>query len=303
MSIVLKDISFRNYCGFKDLYLNFLDGSQHKPLSLFFAPNGSGKSSILNAIRLLSFPWQFEGRDADLLFRKMTFHPDYNPSYVGFTTIKGMQARATFIVDGEEKRVAIENTDEHVGVTVCELERRGSYMPYSLFVDADNPMETNHFQINSVAKDLFLELAEAIYNLKCEIPTGDLYEVEEFDRQTDEHVVFHTDFIIHKPNGTKVHFKNMSAGEKKIATLLSALCSPLNRDRYDVFLVDNLELHVYFLRHAVMIDKLIRHFGDKQIIATTHSGTIINHVKHAYGEKYLYDLEKIQNATKRDIRM
>jgi len=277
MGAFLKDITFKNYCGFKDLYLNFLEDSHHNPLSLLFAPNGSGKSTVLNAIRILSFPWQFDGREVDLLFRKMTFHPDYNPTYAGFRVIKGMQASATFIVDGEEKKVAIENSDEYIGVTVCELERRAGYSPYALFADVDNPMETNRFQINAVVKDLF--------------PTG-LADVEEFDAQTNERVVFHTDFIIHKPNGTKVHFKNMSAGEKKIATLLSTLCSPLNRDNYDIFLIDNFSQHVYWERHQTMVDKLLQYFSDKQFIITDHSGILIQYIQERY-PKCAYDLEEI----------
>jgi len=249
-------------------------------------------SSILNAIRLLSFPWQFQGRDVDLLFRKLTFHPDYNPIYAGFTNATDMRVSSTFLVEGEEKKVVIENSSAHVGVVTCELERRASYPSYSFFADADNPMNTARFQINSSCRDIFLDLAETIYNLRCEIPTGDLYDVEDFDRQTNEYVVFHTDFIIHKPNGTKVHFKNMSAGEKKIATMLAMLCSPLNRDNYDIFLIDNFSQHVYFKRHAIMLDKLLQCFPHKQFIATDHSGLLIEYVQQNYPQ-FAYDLENL----------
>lgn len=86
---------------------------------------------------------------------------------------------------------------------------------------------------------------------------------------------------------TKVHFARMSAGEKKLATLLRMLCNPDNTANRDIILIDNIECHVYHKRHAIMIDKLREFFPNKQIIATTHSGTMINHVN----KSFRYDLE------------
>jgi len=296
MQTFLKSLKLHNYCGIQDLSIDFIKDDQPRPLSLFYAPNGYGKSTILNAIRSLSFPWALMGREVDLLLRKLTFHPDYNPTYMAFVESKGMMAKAVFLIDGEEKVVHLENTDDYVGVVQCDLQRRDNYQPYAFFVDADNPMNAARFQLNPVYKDEFIDIAEAVYSFKCEIPSGDMYEVEEFDRETGEHVIFHTDLIIHKDNGTKVHFKSMSAGERKIAVMLSMLFSPLNYSNYNVFLIDNLELHLYWKRHAILIDKLMKFFHDKQIIATTHSGTMIDHVANQYGQKYLFDLEEMLSA-------
>jgi predicted ATP-binding protein involved in virulence len=62
----------------------------------------------------------------------------------------------------------------------------------------------------------------------------------------------------------------------------------------DIILVDNIEMHVYFERHARMIDKLIESFPDKQFIVTSHSGVMIEHVKKTYGERCLFNVPKIK---------
>ena len=292
MKAFLKSLSLRNYCGFKSLDLDFSDNDEIKNLSLFFAPNGTGKTTVLNAVRMLSFPWQFMGRDNDLALRKMTYHPDYDPSLAGFVENKGMRAEAIFIVDDNEKKVVIENTEGKAGVVLCELEKSDTFPTYSFFIDADNPMQTAKFQLNSKYADKFLELAASIYDFPCELPQSNIYEVDEKDKETGEKMVFYVDFVLKKPNGTRVHFKTMSAGERKIATLLQMLCSPNNLSNYNIFLIDNYSMHVYFRRHGMMIDKLLEHFYDKQILATTHSGTMIDHVAAKYGDQYLYDLEE-----------
>jgi len=106
-------------------------------------------------------------------------------------------------------------------------------------------------------------------------------------------VEIYTDFVIHKRD-VKVHFKRMSAGEKKIATLLAYLCDPIYMENIDIICVDNLDLHVYFERHASMVDKLIEYFPNKQFIVTTHSETMINHVREVMGEDHLFNVSKIK---------
>jgi len=291
----IKQLYLRNYCGYKEVTFDFRDAGDVKRFCLFFGPNGIGKTSILQAINQVGNPKQYLGRKNDLVFNKLTYHPDYNPTYAGcIERVHDMYVEAIFQTFQGDKKVVLENAGKkRMGVTLCELDLSG-FANFAFWVDADNPMNTQRFQINTKHVDKFLDLAEAIYGYRCEIPRGPLSEVEEYDPQTKEYVTFCTNFIIYKKycgEMTKVHFKRMSAGERKIATLLQMLCNPLYYDRFDIFLIDNLSMHVYFLRHAKMVDKFMEHFADKQIIATDHSGVLIDYVRNAYGLKYLYEIE------------
>jgi len=66
------------------------------------------------------------------------------------------------------------------------------------------------------------------------------------------------------------------------------MCNSIVYDNYDIFLIDNIELHIYFRRHMLLIEKIKEHFSNKQIIATTHSGIIVNNLE----KKYLFDVKK-----------
>ena len=109
----------------------------------------------------------------------------------------------------------------------------------------------------------------------------------------NDSLAFYQDFIIEKGN-VNVHYKAMSAGEKKIATLLRNLCDPETIDKSDIVLVDNIEMHVYFKRHKKMLDKILEMFPQKQFIVTTHSGVMIDHVREKFGDGCLYDIPIIK---------
>ena len=63
-----------------------------------------------------------------------------------------------------------------------------------------------------------------------------------------------------------------------------------------ILLMDNLVMHVYYDRHATMVDCLKRVFSEQQIFSTTHSGTLISRqlAKENDWENELWiDLEKV----------
>jgi predicted ATPase len=143
--------------------------------------------------------------------------------------------------------------------------------------DADNPSNLVKFQIEESASDTFLDIAQSIYGYECYLEK----EVEEYDSQAKKNVSYFTDFVIVKEDDGEdyepvhVHYRTMSAGERKIATMLRQMCSPLHKDVNDIYLIDNLELHAHMLRHTVMVDKVKEYFSDKQIIATSHSPILV----------------------------
>ena len=116
-----------------------------------------------------------------------------------------------------------------------------------------------------------------------------------------EGLFFYTDFILEKPWGTNVHYKCMPDGERKIATLIRNLCNPEYMEEYDLIIVDNIEMHVYWKRHKILIDKLLNTFPEKQFIVTTHSGVL----PKTLPTENLYDIEeyKMEEAKKLGMKI
>jgi len=300
--IKLKKVIMKNFCGFKDAVFDFTDkNGKPNDFSLLFGPNGTGKSTLLNAIQILSSPKEHIGRDLSIVFRKLIYNQDYDPSYQELKVAEGivqdldMYLEGIFETDDGEKRIVFEATSDknkRSGIVLNELllnPRAKNNNKNAYYIDADNPMNMNKFIIpKDKHVEKFLDIAEAVYGFKCylALPASDEYDEESY--------VFYDDFVIEKPRGNdlvKVHFKRMSAGEKKIATLLRHLCNPDYIDNLDIIIVDNLELHIYFKRHKKMIDKLLEHFPNKQFICSSHSETMIGHIREIRGERNLYDIE------------
>lgn len=323
----IKSLYLKNYAGFKgECNFDFArpDGT-FKPINVFFGPNGCGKSTGLNAIGVLCRAKGYIKRDpteTNLLLRKMQFHPDYDPSYVSFTKYEGeLEIKGTFW-DGEKDYI-VHVQDDNV-VQNDFIDKLGDNCA---FIDADHPMNMNKFQVPAQRVELFLELCRAIYGYPCfvekmvasngvegnnkavknvlsayannidkireeKVDTGllarDVYQCITSHVKEDANA-FYQDLIIQKGD-VRVHHKSMSAGEKKIATLLKNLCDPTVMDRSDIVMVDNIEMHVYFKRHVKMLDKILSCFPDKQFIVTTHSGIMIDHVAKAYGQDCLFDI-------------
>lgn len=297
MAVKIKKIQLQNFCGYRDTTYDFTDGSGNiKPLSVFYGKNGFGKTTLLHAINFLGIAKRFTGMDSSMLFRKYTFHEDYDPTYANFQkSEKEMVISGVFDVDGIEKEVIINSKE---GVVKNEL----PYSPvgWTYFTDSDSPLNLNKFQLNKNQKEKFLDLARTVYDLECELQ--DIYddsgnpvfnellkgiEDSSLNKEGEDVQYFYTDFIIKKFE-TSVHYKSFSGGEKKLSTLLRFLCDADFMDFIDIILIDSIEKEIYFTRHMPLINKLLEIFSNKQFIITTHSSKIIEEVD----EKYLYDVTK-----------
>ena len=301
--IKLKKLSLSNFCGYKDFNIDLLDkDNQVKKWTILFGPNGTGKSNFLEAVRILTNPSLLRGRrDTLLFFRKMTYSPNYLPGYEGFdTSLTKMRIEALFDTPEGNKRVIMQNelTVEEVNGKEKVVQTKDSGLildemkntsPNSIYIDADNPMNMQKFQLNSKYKEEFLDFAKEVYGLECQIPDDHLQMKTTREYAGEEgYIDFCTDFIIVKKNGTKVHFRSMSAGERKIATMLRSLFNQVYKnDRYGIILIDNVEMHIYYKRHMKLMYKLGEYFGDRQLIVTTHSPVIID----SMDKNYLVDLE------------
>jgi AAA15 family ATPase/GTPase len=274
-----KFVHLVNYCGYEDCTFSFVgEDGEIMPLAMFYGPNGIGKTTCMRAIQLAANPSMFRGRErnSEMLLRKSIYDVDYLPGVDAVkkdTDKKEMRIEVLFETDDGEKAVVIDNK----GLLVNELPKTNLKDGYSYFGDADHPMATNRFMLNRDNRDVFLDFCEEVYGYKCDL--GSPVSQQGLD--------VYTDFIIHKGD-VRVHFKSMSAGEKKIATLVSDILQPTNTEGRDIIMVDNVEMHVYFKRHVRMIEKLYEHFHHKQMLVTTHSPVIIDYID----EEFHFDLEK-----------
>ena len=121
------------------------------------------------------------------------------------------------------------------------------------------------------------------YKADCVVPAG----VTKHDRG------YCTDFVITKKDH-KIHYRRMSAGERKICKSFSQLLNLMHDLNHPetgepkmegwprLLLVDNIVMHVYYDRHVEMIECLKDAFPRQQIFSTTHSGILIE--RHLNGE-------------------
>lgn len=289
----IKTLQLQNYAGYRNASFNFAneDGTI-RPIGIFFGPNGCGKSSVLHAMRLIGNIGNLKNRENDLIFRKMTFHPDYDPSLPHFAKHKNiMSIKASFLDEMGEKNIEIRSDHFPDGIVHCQIPERN----ICVFVDADHAINRQKFQLPADGSDLFLDMARTVFGYDVYLGIeSSTYESEGSDGNGDGlQVDFYQDVIIDKGDA-KVHFKSMSDGERKIATLLRQLCDPTIIHQSDIILIDNIEMHVYFERHTRMIDKLLESFPDKQFIVTSHSGIMINHVRDKYGKECLFNVPEIK---------
>lgn len=304
--LFLKQLRLKNYCTYKDVTLNFCkeDGTPYKFVS-FFGPNGIGKSNLLSAIGMLSM-MNTTGRSDDRVRNSLVQfirNQDYNPMYERLLSKEksnksDMLIEGVYEYNGNEYMVQltengyvrndfapIPGQDDDLEEAMKKLQSGpwgNQHLQYrqriAHFVSADNDLSLNKFQLHrSQMKSFELIMSEITrFPVECMEPAG----------MTPQEQEFCTDFTLHKKDH-KVHFKRMSAGEKKICKSFSILLNMMHALAHPsgcetpmegwprILLIDNVEMHVYYDRHITLINSLKRIFEKQQIFATTHSGTLI----------------------------
>lgn len=301
--IKLKKIKLKNYCGYKDFELDLTEDGSVKTWAMFYGPNGSFKSTFLWAVDLLASPSRFLMKKNILTFRRLKYHKDYaTGSEALYSESNELRMEAIFDINGKEKKVVLEDNIKGViyagrqvdkekgeisGIRINELDNKEQGI---IFIDADSRNMMNKFQIISNLEEPFCDFASAVYGFKCYCPKE--------SKVIDHGITYLLDFVIEKPdknnsnNITKVHYKRFSDGEKKIATLISSLFkrgykSSPDRENKSIICVDNVAMHIYYLRHINLIKKMEEYFPEKQFIVTTHSPVLINKME----KKYLINME------------
>jgi hypothetical protein len=236
-----------------------------------------------------------------LPFRKYVYSEDYDPTYhdvrleaessLGIERLENnMELEGVFYDDERYKTILLDGR----GLVRTELETISK--GYCENVQADKLITMNKFQIPMSEGEMFLDMAEAVYGYKCEL--GETVEEKIINDYGNEEIFeVHTDLVLIKEDGTRNHFKRLSDGEKKIATVLQKLCDSEMREK-DIVLVDNIEMHIYAKRHGVLIDKILEHSASRQFFLTTHSVKMIQHICKKHGEESLIDLDVVKGREK-----
>ena len=231
----------------------------------------------------------------------MSMLPTDDPEYLKnmMENIEEMRITAVWDTSDGDKETIIRTG----GIEKDEMYDQAS-TSFHYFINADSPSNMTKFQLETEKADLFVDLAETIYGYKCELIKQVRNLPERSTRasiSSQDYMYYYTDFILRKPWGTNVHYKSMSDGEKKIATLIRNLCDPTYMQEFYLIIVDNIEMHVYWKRHQILIDKLLNTFPDKQFILTTHSGVLPSSLP----KENLYDIEeyKIEEAKRLGMKI
>lgn len=271
----IRELVLKDFRGYEDLRLEFGD------FTCLVGPNGIGKTTILESISLLCSSLDFTDRAAHPLAQNIAAQARLKQYLIkNIRNINeegecsGFYAKGLFEHDGKSYEVEI-NQDGWVKNELVNQPFWWSGICYSTRFDVDMA----NFQLRAELWDKFKKTWDAITAFPALSP-------EYMDIQKHKYVI---GFKMDKPGGA-VQCRKGSAGERKIMKALTQIVNLENERQPAIILADNIEMHVHYKRHLVMIDELKALFVNKQIISTTHSLPII--------EKYepkedLVDIETI----------
>jgi energy-coupling factor transporter ATP-binding protein EcfA2 len=325
--LFLKKLKLVNFCNFENYEISFIkpNGEPYKYVC-FFGPNGVGKSTLLESVSML--PGDIFGRTSQFVsqgLQKYVRHPDYDPTWQKVTdeTEREMFIEGIYDIDGKEYIVQI-NQNGWVRNDLCPIAiinenddddaeqksmRSGPWKSdhllyrkrISYFIKSDSDLSMSKFQLHWSQKDDFEKIVSQITRFPCEcLPPKGL---------TPQEREFSTDFVIIKKN-YRIHFKRMSAGERKICKSFSDIFNLMHSLKYPkvgdpvmdkwprLLLIDNVEMHVYYDRHVQMVECLKEIFQHQQIFATTHSGILINRFLRGENDReneLMINLEEVNN--------
>jgi ABC-type cobalamin/Fe3+-siderophores transport system ATPase subunit len=266
--IRIKKIRIQNFCRYKDVEIDFTHNGDIVPLSCFVGPNGTGKTTILDAVSMLCS--HFQGYDNKRL-RAMMLRRVRN--YMNMETDAQLD-NANFLVE------ATFEADRGVGEYQVAFSRNNLISRHPDFIQQRLPdycvltrfdEELGIFQVKRDRWPLFKELFEAVtgYPVEEEQSLFDDSIDRKMSKLTDEFVL---GFRVDKGRESITH-KQCSSGEKKIAKCFSTI---LNKPVIpSIILIDNSVMHVEIGRHISVIDSLEKCFKDSQLIVTCHSVPIM----------------------------
>jgi len=290
----IKSLSLRNFCGYEKADFRFGD------FSCLLGPNGCGKTTVLNAVSLLCSSLYFgeEGLSGNIEDDQPE-EDDWKPTITPEQRLRAyLQKNIRFFGEpGGSSSFVAEGTFEHEGKELVVRATEAGFARNDVigqewwwpgivyFARFDSDMV--NFQLRLDLWPRFKERYEGITGLPIEPEI--MVETDLEDMGQDGRMV--VGFWLTK-DGSRVHSRKASAGEKKIGKALSQAVN-LERPPH-IVLVDNMEMHVYYKRHLRMFEEIKSLFAGRQIITTTHSVVVMNEYEP---RSHLVDIEALERRS------
>ena len=286
MKLFIKSLRLYNFKCYEKFQIDFIVDQNNSVVPYcLFGPNGSGKTTVLDAITCVLS--SYSSYDVERIHVALS---KYIRNFKNMSTSE--QQLADFLIEAD---ICSEFGNYTVAVN------KFGYVPGKEHPDAVREQilklcfrtrydeELNMFQLRLDRWDLFKELFEAT--------TG--YSVEKIEYETpmfsdpaskaqrallDDYVL---QLIINKPNET-ITDRECSKGEKKVIKNFTTL---LNKDILPpVILIDDVEMHVEIDRHMKLVRCIEKCFAGSQVVFTTHSPKIIHN----------YDIDRMCDLTSKE---
>jgi energy-coupling factor transporter ATP-binding protein EcfA2 len=290
---MLKSLSLRDFCGHKDSRFEFGD------FACLVGDNGIGKTTVLNAVSLLTSSLDFSrgiepsedmtlkgfgAMSAITPLQRTRAYLRPNIRHVGQPGgAIDFEVRGVFELDGKDHEVVLTKD----GFQKNELVTSPSWWAgFSYFAKFDSDMV--NFQLRMPVWKAFAKAFSGITGYDLE---PDVYRDSDLTTAGEDPEVV-VGFTMHKDGG-QVYSRRASAGEKKLAKSLSQMLN-LPPDRQPrIVLVDNMEMHVHRNRHLKMFAEIRELFAGKQVIATTHSESVIREYQP---REHIIDLDLMKGS-------
>ncbi len=293
--LFLKSLRLKNFCHYKDHTFSFVKkaGTPYRYIC-FLGPNGSGKTTILEAIGMLSM--NTAGRSGFAVMsslRKYVRNTDYDPTYEqtrGFKysddfaidykdELSDMLIEGVYTMDGKEyviqltqngyqrndfAPVAPDDTDPE---EVSQILNSGIWGEDHLLyrqriahsVTSDSDVSLSKFQLLAPQIEKMETLAQEItrYPTECVSPSG----FTQYDRAYCTDIVF-VKYNKEEDQDYRIHFKRMSMGERKVCKSFSQLLNLM----YDLENPSPGEPQMKSWPRLLLLDNIVMHvYWDRHI--------------------------------------
>ena len=280
--VKIKSIHFENFKAFEDVNFDFTIDGKCKNFICTYGPNGTGKTTALDAITIIFS--KFEGRQLDHLVALLG------------KSVRHVDGVRRAIYDEKSDFLITANLECSLGDYQVQVSKKGFIKDHpqeikdiinSICFYAKYDQELHQFSLARNKWNIFKELFEAVTGFTIE-ENESLFNASKNSMEADILKKYVVGFMVQKPD-EKISHKECSAGERKIIKSFSTL---LNKDSSpSIVLIDNAEMHVESGRHINLIESMKKCFPKSQIFATTHSYQISRN----FGERnQLYDMRLIK---------